>query len=132
MKTLIVALALFLAVTSATFGQEAAATRGEPRPPEERAEAQTSRLTKALSLTAEQQTQVKAILLARDQKAASLRGTKPAVKGEKMRQAKAIKDETDAEMKKVLSEAQFQQYTQRQDENMEKMREKRKQRRGGR
>ena len=132
MKTLIVAFALFLAVTSATFGQEAAATRGEPRPPEERAEAQTSRLTKALSLTAEQQTQVKAILLARDQKAAALRGTKPAVKGEKMRQAKAIKDETDAEMKKVLSEAQFQQYTQRQDENMEKMREKRKQRRGGR
>ncbi len=131
MKNLIVAIALFLAATPATFGQEAAATRGEPRPPEERAEAQTTRLTKALSLTAEQQPQVKAILLARDQKMAALRGTKPAVKGEKMRQAKTIKDEADAEMKKVLSETQFQQYVQRREENAEKMKEKRMQRKSG-
>lgn len=130
MKNLIVAIALFLAASPAVFAQEAAAR--ERLAPEERAEIQTIRLTKALALTAEQQPQVKSILLARDQKMAALRGTKPAAKGDNLQQARAIKDEADAELKKVLSEAQFQQYAQRQEKKMAKVKEKRSQRKGGR
>lgn len=77
--------------------------------PQERAEHQTERLTKELSLTPEQAAKVKAILAKRGAEMDSVRSKKMAgaqkeeVRGDK----KAAREKTDAELKAILTPEQY-------------------------
>ena len=97
-----------------------------PRTPEQRANMQTQRLSKKLKLSAEQQAKVKEIFLARAQKVENVKSAQAEEKKQRKQQVKATKDESDAELKKVLTEEQYQQYLQMEENRHQKMREKRK------
>jgi len=96
-----------------------------PRTPEQRANMQTQRLSKKLKLSAEQQAKVKEIFLARAQKVENVKSAQAEEKKQRKQQVKATKDESDAELKKVLTEEQ---YLQMEENRHQKMREKRKDR----
>ncbi|MDJ1505986.1 hypothetical protein [Xanthocytophaga agilis] len=99
-----------------------------PRTPEQRAEMQTKRLTKEITLTADQQTQVKNILLSRAVKVDSVRADQTMDKAQRMQQLKAIKDAGDANMQKVLSPEQYKRYLDLQEEQMDKVQQRRQSR----
>ncbi|MDJ1469184.1 hypothetical protein QNI19_31765 [Cytophagaceae bacterium DM2B3-1] len=99
-----------------------------PHTPEQRAEMQTKRLTKEITLTADQQTQVKSILLNRAVKVDSLRADQTMDKSQRMQQLKAIKDEGDASIQKVLSPEQYKKYLDLQEEQMDKVQQRRQSR----
>ncbi|MDJ1481016.1 hypothetical protein QNI16_11025 [Cytophagaceae bacterium YF14B1] len=99
-----------------------------PRTPEQRAEMQTKRLTKEITLTADQQTQVKNILLSRAIKVDSLRADQTMDKSQRMQQLKAIKDEGDVSIQKVLSPEQYKKYLDLQEEQMDKVQQRRQSR----
>ena len=93
-------------------GHQHAGGGHEQKTPEERAENQSQRLTKELSLTAEQTTQVKAIILNKEQKAEEIR-TKYASATDKKaehQEIQALKTSSDAEIEKVLTADQLTKY----------------------
>ncbi len=106
----------------------------EPKTPEEKAEAVTSRLTKRLSLTTEQAAKVKTIQLERFQKIEALKAQyketddKVAARSE----AKTLTGEADQKMKEALTAEQYTRYEQQRQEQFQKHRERAKSRRSGR
>ena len=111
--------ALFFAMTTAGYSQ----TQAKPeKTPQERADNQTKRLTKSLSLTPDQATKVNAVLLDRDNKIKAIEDKyanstdKKAMHGEK----KAVHDQTDASLKGIFTPEQYTSYTTMKEENKAK------------
>ena len=77
--------------------------------PEQRAERQTAQMKKQLLLTGEQETTVAAINLKYAQKAQTLLTTAGRDRGT-IKQARALRESKDAELKDVLSKEQYAQY----------------------
>ncbi len=121
-KLTLVALSGLLFVAGAMAQVGAART---PRTPEQRADMQTKHLTKSLALSADQQTQVRAICLSRAVQVDSLRNSQSMDKTQRMQQMQAAKESSDAEMQKILSADQYQKYLKLQDEQADKMQQKR-------
>ncbi|GAB2953810.1 hypothetical protein GCM10027048_18830 [Hymenobacter coalescens] len=100
--------------------------RGEQRTPEQRADMQTQRLSKQLTLSAEQQTRVRAIFLAQANELDAARAQKPAAgmdretMRQKMQEGRARYDE---QLKGVLTAEQFAKYTQQREDRMERVEE---------
>lgn len=118
MKTLkFIGLILFLFISNFTFSQQEVQNT---KTPEERAKNQTKILTKACNLTEDQQLNVEKVLLNSIEKLKVLRSTKPTKRGEKLAEIQAVKDNQNAEIKKLLSDEQYQKYL----EILEKQKEK--------
>lgn len=118
MKTLkFIGLILFLFISNFTFAQQEVQNT---KTPEERAKNQTKILTKACNLTEDQQLNVEKVLLSSIEKIKVLRLTKPTKRGEKLAEIQVVKDNQNAEIKKLLSDEQYQKYL----EILEKQKEK--------
>lgn len=118
MKTLrFVGLILILLISNFTFSQQ---EMQNTKSPEERAKNQTKFLAKACNLTEDQQLNVEKVLLNSIEKLKVLRSTKPTKRGEKLAEIQAVKDNQNAEIKKLLSDEQYQKYL----EILEKQKEK--------
>lgn len=118
MKTLrFIGLILILFISNFTFAQQ---EMQNTKTPEERAKNQTKILTKACNLTEDQQLNVEKVLLNSIEKLKVLRSTKPTKRGEKLAEIQAVKDNQNAEIKKLLSDEQYQKYL----EILEKQKEK--------
>jgi periplasmic protein CpxP/Spy len=106
MKKLVLVGASVLMMSVMTIAQP-----GNPgkKSPQERAEQQTARLTKELSLTPEQATKVKAILATKGAEMDSVRAKKMAGGDKKEMHAdrNAAREKTDAELKAVLTPEQY-------------------------
>jgi protein CpxP len=90
----------------------AMAQQSQNKTPEERAESQTQKLTKELSLTSDQSTKIKASLLQQGQQADAIR-TKYANATDKKpmhQEIKTLHESKDAEIKKVLTADQYTKY----------------------
>jgi len=109
MKKLILLGASVLMMSAISIAQP-----GKPgkRSPQERAEHQTERLTKELSLTPEQATKVKAILASKGAEMDSVRAKKMAggEKSEVRGDRKAAREKTDAQLKAVFTAEQYAKY----------------------
>ncbi|WP_375437197.1 hypothetical protein [uncultured Hymenobacter sp.] len=136
MKKTLVILAAFLLTVGAASAQSSdlatadrAARTGQGRgnlTPEQRADMQTQRLTKELSLTADQSTQVRTIALAENQEMQALR-TKFASADSRQgagQEMKVIRDKYDAQLKAVLTADQLTKFNQMRDEQLDKRKEK--------
>ncbi|KUG09743.1 Spy/CpxP family protein refolding chaperone [Solirubrum puertoriconensis] len=103
--------------------------RGQGRfSPEQRADLQTQRLTKQLSLTADQQTKVRTIFLAQANEMETLRGqmtpgsTERQALGQKMQETRT---RTDEQLRGVLTPEQFAQYQAKREDQLENRMERR-------
>jgi Spy/CpxP family protein refolding chaperone len=95
--------------------------------PEQRADMQTQRLTKALSLSADQSKQVRTIALAENQEMQALR-TKYASADSRQgagQEMKVIREKYDAQLKAVLTPDQATKFNQMRAEQLDKRKEKR-------
>ena len=107
------------------------AGRQQQRPdltPEERADAQAQRLTKQLSLTADQTPKVRAIALAQVQELQTLRG-KYAAAGSRQgmgAELKAAQAKVDTQLKDVLTADQYSRYAQLHEDRQDQRRETRR------
>ncbi|MEZ0484253.1 hypothetical protein [Fibrella aquatica] len=89
--------------------------------PEQRADRQTAQMKKQLSLTAEQETSVKAINLKYAEMAQKMMTADR--NRDAMKQARDAMEGKDGELKAVLSKEQYQQYEKQRDEQRSRMRE---------
>ncbi len=128
-------LLMMIALTVVTIAAQAQDTEKERKSAQERAQLQTDRMTKELGLQEDQVTKVAAINLKYAEQADALRAEREA-QMEAMRKegkAKAIRDAQEAELKGVLSEAQYKQWQAKKEEakarHMEKRKEMRQDRR---
>ena len=114
----------------------ALAQLGKPgkKTPQERAEHQTERLTKELSLTPEQAAKVKVILASKRVEMDSVREKKMAGAEKKEIHAdyKAAREKTDAELKAVFTPEQYTKYRVMLEEKKENMQERNKKKPNGR
>jgi periplasmic protein CpxP/Spy len=116
---------LFLLVASASFAQTQPAPR-ELKTAQERADNQTKRLSKSLTLTPEQTPQVQAANLEHAQKIDEIRAK---YKGQKekagmMDEVRAAEDARDAKMKVTLTPEQYTKYEAVREKQQEKVQEK--------
>lgn len=137
MKKTLVVLAACLLTAGATFAQSSdmapagpgnrmGQSRGSNLTPEQRADMQTQRLTKELSLSADQSTQVRAIALAENQEMQTMRGkfaTADSRQGA-MQEMKALREKYDAQIKAVLTADQATKFNQMRDDQMDKRKDK--------
>lgn len=72
---------------------------------------QLERLTRALNLTSDQQSQIKPLLADRDQKMQALFQDQTMSQDDRRSQSKAIRDDTDSKIMAILNDDQKQQYT---------------------
>jgi periplasmic protein CpxP/Spy len=100
--------------------------------PQERAARQAQRLAKELDLSAEQQAEAEAALLVRAQTAEEVKGTGKANKRAAMGKIKAAQNEYEQTMRDVLTDEQYAKFTEMQEEQKTKLREKIRERRGQR
>ncbi|UYZ60942.1 Spy/CpxP family protein refolding chaperone [Hymenobacter latericus] len=142
-KMLLLLTVAALGFTTAQAQNPASANAGTPNPgnyqgrgqgqgrfsPEQRADLQTQRLAKQLSLTADQQTKVRAIFLAQANEMETLRGQMTPgnpdgrqALGQKMQEART---RTDEQLRGVLSPEQFAQYQAKREDQMENRLERR-------
>ena len=137
MKKTLVLLAAFLLTAGAASAQSADLTtanrpartgqgRGGNMTPEQRADLQTRRLTKQLSLTANQSTQVRTIALTENQELQALRANFASADSRRGagQEMKAIREKYDAQLKAVLTADQATKYNQMRDEQLDKRKEK--------
>ena len=81
-------------------------------------------MSKKLSLTDDQKTQITPIIAERQQKMAALKANPPARKMHAAREAKSIMGDSDKKIEAVLNDQQKQQYAQMKEEMKEKAKEK--------
>lgn len=123
MKTLkFIGLILILFISNFTFAQQ---EMQNTKTPEERAKNQTKILTKACNLTQDQQLNVEKVLLVSIVKLKELRSTKPTKRGDKFAEIQVIKDNQNTEIKKIISEEQYQKYLETIEKQKEKIKENR-------
>ncbi|UOG76282.1 hypothetical protein MTX78_06695 [Hymenobacter tibetensis] len=138
MKKTLVVLAAFFCTAGAASAQTAdLATAGRANgmgqgrgnlTPEQRADMQTQRLSKQLSLSADQTSQVRAIALAENQELQALRSKNAAADsrqgaGQEMR---AIREEYDTQLKALLTPEQATKYNQLREDQLNKRKDKMK------
>jgi protein CpxP len=143
MKTLIIALVFGIGISG--FAQVATPQPGDPKmeklTPEQRQAKHLAKLTKELNLDAKQQEAVGKILAEKSDKAQDLKSKKEARKesGEKLtmqeKQAlksslKAEKEDTENQMKAILSAEQYQKWETMKEENKAKMKDRIREKRG--
>ena len=122
-RTFAVGLLAGLLAAVPAFGQGEDAAQLAKIPPNVRAGAQTEFMTKKLSLTPQERTQVEAINLKyANQMQPVLEGSGGPL--QRMREAKRIDEAKDAELKGVLTPQQFQGYVAAKEELRKKMMEK--------
>jgi len=97
----------------------------QKKTPEERAQNFSERLSKGLSLTSEQQNKVYDIMLSHATQADQIR-TNETSKETRKEQLKNLRQSTDSQIQSVLTDEQIQKY----NELKQKMKEKRKQKKG--
>lgn len=100
--------------------------RGANMTPEQRADMQTQRLTKELTLTADQSTKVRTIALAENQELQALRA-KFSSAGSRQgagQEMKAIREKYDAQLKAVLTPEQVTKFDQMRDDQLDKRKDK--------
>ena len=138
-KTLLAAL-----VALATLGTAAAQTKMAPvapgqnpptmghgkghghKTPEQKADHRAAKLAKELGLNADQEAKVEAILLAENKEMMALHSKDaPGTRGEMAPEMKAVRDKYDAELKAVLTPAQFAKLQAERAEHRGEMKEKR-------
>ncbi|GAA3955716.1 hypothetical protein [Hymenobacter algoricola] len=132
MKKILILLAAF-ALTAGTASAQTGTTRPvrtdlADRTPEQQADMQAKRLTKALHLSADQSDKVRQISLARATELQNLRG-KYASNGSRQgmgQDMNALRDKYDIELKAVLSAEQYAKYDQIRDDKVDKRKEKMK------
>jgi periplasmic protein CpxP/Spy len=110
MKQVILFIAFTLAVSFSSFAQQQ--NKKQPKTPEERAEHQSQRLTKELSLSADQTSKVKAVLLQKDQQEETIRNKYANAtdkKGEHT-EMKTLREQKEAELKQIFTPDQFTKY----------------------
>ncbi|WP_219160907.1 DUF4890 domain-containing protein [Hymenobacter profundi] len=98
--------------------------------PEQRADQQAQRLTKQLSLSADQTTKVKSLALAQQQERQTMRTQASADRQAMMQNMKASRDKYEEQLKGILTSDQYTKYTQMRDERMNKMQDKLQDRKG--
>jgi hypothetical protein len=100
----------------------------EPKSPQERAKAQTERMTADLGLNAEQAAKVNAINLKYAEQMMAEREAHKAEREAKMKEARArhesMRDAQRAEMRSILTEKQYSTWVAKQDAMMEQRKEK--------
>ena len=137
-KTLVIVAAFLLTVGTASAQSSDLATagrqnrvgqgRGSNMTPEQRADMQTQRLSKQLSLSADQTSQVRAIALAENQELQALRSKSAAADsrqgaGQEMR---AIREKYDTQLKALLTPEQTTKYNQLREDQLDKRKDKMK------
>lgn len=113
----IVSVLFAVAIVSANVLAQEKPIEKAPRPqksPEERAELMTKRMTKELSLNADQQTKIKAVVLKRAQE-----------RDVRIKEAKEQRERGDSDFKSILTPEQYTLFLQHKEE-MKKKREQRK------
>jgi hypothetical protein len=127
MKTIKLALVLcFLSAVMHCFAQSQ--PEKSVRTPEERLKMQLNAINKECILNKEQSVKIEQILSHSQQQIQALREKKPAHRGDRLMEAKAIADKQNEEVKKVLTPEQFIKYTALIEKQKEKLREKIKER----
>ncbi|TAH18664.1 MAG: hypothetical protein EAZ08_10765 [Cytophagales bacterium] len=121
-KVLIVC-ALFLAASNLSFAQKHDRGNGEK---------QVQKLKTELQLSDEQVAKVQAATAKRSAQIGSVKEEAKKDRKEKMSKAKAAMDEFDAEMKAVLTPEQYTKFTELKDDRKEKIKERRKNKKGKR
>lgn len=130
MKNLILGLAAFGLSTGAAFGQAPVKTTGtdanqtalherlqaEPKPGQ-KANRKAGKMTKELGLTAEQETRLKQVLLARQQETAALKAKYGADKKAGRPALKAARARYEAQLKALLTPAQYARFEQNKGEH---------------
>jgi len=100
------------------------------RTPEEKVKMQLNAINRECNLNKEQSAKVEQILTDSQKELQALREKKPAQRGDRLIEAKAIADKQSDEVKKVLTPEQFTKYTALIEKQKEKLRERMKERRG--
>lgn len=113
---------LILLISNVIFAQQ---EMQNSKTPEERAKNQTKILTKACNLTEDQQLSVEKVLLNTILKLKELRSVKPTKRGERLAEIQAVKENQDAEIKKILSEDQYKKYLEVVEKQKERIKENR-------
>ena len=120
-------IAAFAALTVGANAQDK-----QPKTAQERAKAQTERLTKDLGLNAEQAAKAEAINLRYAEKAEAEHKEQKADREVRMKEGQAVRDAHRAEMKAVLTAEQYDTWIKKQDAMKEKRMEHRKSMHGDR
>lgn len=113
---------LILFISNVIFAQQ---EMQNSKTPEERAKNQTKILTKACNLTEDQQLSVEKVLLNSILKLKELRSVKPTKRGERLAEIQAVKENQNAEIKKILSEEQYIKYLEIIEKQKERIKENR-------
>jgi Spy/CpxP family protein refolding chaperone len=116
-------LAMTISVASTSMAQDSSKAKPK-RSPEELTKMQTQQYKRKLSLTAEQEPKVSAILLDYSTKLVAARDSKGG-KMKKMQELKHLSDAKDNSMKTVLTEQQYTDYLKLMEEQKEKLKERR-------
>lgn len=120
-------LVMILALAAATVGVQAQdKDHKDHKTPQERAQLQTGRMTKELSLTTEQAAKVEAINLKYANEFEAKRADQKKEREAKRAEGKAIRDAHDAELKAVLTPEQYTQWQAKKEAMKAKQVEKRK------
>ena len=134
MKRLMVTTALVASLISLGYSQERAGRQRnesarieqpnndrQPRTPEQRAQMATDALEKKLSLTAEQRVKVYALNLERAEKMDKSMKSEREFRETQMKNKKALMDESEKELNKVLNEDQQKSYDEMKKQSRERM-----------
>lgn len=113
---------LILFISNVIFAQQ---EMQNSKTPEERAKNQTKILTKACNFTEDQQLSVEKVLLNSILKLKDLRSVKPTKRGERLAEIQAVKENQNAEIKKILSEEQYIKYLEIIEKQKERIKENR-------
>lgn len=113
---------LILFISNVIFAQQ---EMQNTKTPEERAKNQTKIMTKACNLTEDQQLSVEKVLLNTILKLKELRSVKPTKRGERLAEIQAVKENQNAEIKKILSEEQYIKYLEIIEKQKERIKENR-------
>ncbi|UOQ67466.1 DUF4890 domain-containing protein [Hymenobacter volaticus] len=137
MKKTLAILAAFLLTVGAASAQSADLTtsgrgnrmgqgRGGNMTPEQRADMQTQRLTKELSLSADQSTKVRTIALAETQELQALRAKFSSADSRQGagQEMKAVREKYDAQLKAVLTPEQVTKFDQMREDQLDKRKDK--------
>lgn len=116
-------LALAISVTATSMAQDSSKAKPK-RSPEELTKMQTQQYKRKLSLTAEQEPKVSAVLLDYSTKLVAARDSKGG-KMKKMQELKHLTETKDKSMKEILTEQQYTDYLKLMEEQKEKLKERR-------
>jgi periplasmic protein CpxP/Spy len=119
MKQVILLIAFALTVSLSSFAQQQ--NQKQMKTPEERAEHQSQRLTKELSLSADQTTKVKAVLLQKEQQEEVIKNKYVNATDKKAEhtEMKTLREQKEAELKQIFTPDQFTKYEAMKKQNKE-------------